>query len=296
MNHMKFAFTTTSCPAWDFETILARAREYGYGGIEIRGFLNNDTLLTATNVFLADPLKVRGAFQESGIEIACLSSSIAMAGDKRRDAQSLKDLKKYIDTAAQLGCPLVKVFDAQVKPGRSRAGAAIALGDWLTPMGDYAAEHGITIVIENALSFRSAKEMWMILDRLNHPSIACCWDIFNAAMIGEQPAVSVPTLNSRIQYVQVKDATFGSLGSSFCKIGEGDVPIERFITRLRGIGYAGWVTMEWEKTWLPNLAEPEEILPDAVKRLKEWANLPPGAPAPVEIIPRTMPASAAVIV
>jgi hypothetical protein len=30
------------------------------------------------------------------------------------------------------------------------------------------------------------------------------------------------------------------------------------------------VTFEWEKAWLPNLAEPEDVLPDALKKLKEW--------------------------
>ena len=27
------------------------------------------------------------------------------------------------------------------------------------------------------------------------------------------------------------------------------------------------MTFEWEKAWLPNIAEPEEILPDAIKNL-----------------------------
>jgi len=43
-----------------------------------------------------------------------------------------------------------------------------------------------------------------------------------------------------------------------------------FITRLRGIGYTGYVTLEWEKAWLPALAEPEEILPDSITKLKSW--------------------------
>ena len=112
----------------------------------------------------------------------------------------------------------------------------------------------------------------MILDRLSHPSIACCWDVANAAMIGEPPSVSVPTLNSRIQYVQVKDAKLGPLGASFCKLGEGDIQVEKLLIRLRGIGYQGWITLEWEKAWLPGLAEPEEILPDSIKKLREWTS------------------------
>jgi len=78
-------------------------------------------------------------------------------------------------------------------------------------------------------------------------------------------------LNTKIAYTQVKDAKLGALGATYCKLGEGDVPVEKFITRLMGIGYNGYVTVEWEKAWLPGLAEPEEVLPDAITKLRKWA-------------------------
>lgn len=266
---MKFAFSTLACPKWDFETIVARAKEYGYDGVEIRGFLN-ESELTASNVFLSDPAKVRGLFDRGGVEIACLTSSIAMTGSRRKDAAALNDLRQYIDAAHNLGCPLVKVFDTQVKPGWSRASAGVAYGDWLAPAGDYAADRDVVVVVENALSFRFAKELWMILERLNHPSIAAAWDLFNAALVGEPPSVSVPTLNRLIQFAQVKDAQLGPLGATYCKLGEGDVPVRKFLIRLRGIGYEKYVSLEWEKAWLPGIAEPEEILPDSIAKLREW--------------------------
>jgi sugar phosphate isomerase/epimerase len=268
---MKFAFSTVSCPKWDFATIASRAAEYGYQGVEIRGFLR-ETPLTSADLFDADPAELRSLFLGRGVEIACLASSILMNGRRRHDAQQARDLETYIDTAAALGCRLVKVFDTQVRPGQSRASAGVELGDWILPLADYAASRDVTLVIENALSFRSAKEMWAILDRLSHPSIACCWDVFNAAIIGESPFISVPTLNSKIEYTQVKDARLGALGATYCKLGEGDVPVGKFITRLRGIGYSGYVTVEWEKAWLPALAEPEEILPDSIAKLKQWTS------------------------
>jgi sugar phosphate isomerase/epimerase len=266
---MKFAFSTVACPKWDFETVAAKAKEFGYDGVEVRGFLN-ESILTAANVFLTDPKKIRKIFDDAGVEVACIASSISYSHSSRVNDRRADELKKNIDTAAAIGCPLVKIFDAQMKPGQSRATVGAQMGDWLIPLGDYAAGADVCIVVENALSFRMAKEMWTILDRVNHPSIAACWDVFNAALIGETPAISVPTLNSKIQYTQVKDATFGPLGATYCKLGEGNVQVERFVKRLRGIGYQGYVTFEWEKAWLPNLAEPEEVLPDALTKLRKW--------------------------
>ena len=277
---MKFAFSTVACPTWDFETIVARAREYGYHGVEIRGFLN-EPVPTAADVLGTDLDDLRRGFEAAGVDIACLASSIAMeqrgpawqvwrrSPNERRAA----DLRTFIDAADRLGCPLVKIFDTQVRPGQSRSAAGSAMGDWLMPLADYAADRGVGIVIENALSFRTAKEMWTILDRLQHPSIACCWDLFNAALLGESPFFSVPVLNSKIAYAQVKDAKLGPLGATLCKLGEGDVQVEKFVTRLKGVGYTGYVTLEWEKAWLPNIAEPEDVLPDAAKKMREWAAL-----------------------
>ena len=267
---MRFSFSTLSCPKWDFPTILARAKEYGYDGVEVRGFLN-ESILTATNVFLTDPRKVREQFADAGVSISCLSSSIAMTGRRRDDARLAADVRRYIDSAAGMGCRYVRVFDTQVRPGQTRAEAAGTLATWLLPLADYAAEHDVTLLVKNALSFRNAREMWLILEMAsNHPGFAVCWDPFNAALASEPPSISIPTLNSRIQYVQVKDAKLGALGATYTKLGDGDIRIPDLMRRLMGIGYTGWVSLEWEKAWLPNLAEPEEILPDAIAKLRTW--------------------------
>ncbi len=266
---MKFAFSTVACPKWDFETVAKNAREYGYDGVEIRGFLNESILSTA-NVFLTDPGKLRALFAYHQVEIACLSSSIAFTGSKKKDAAMGADLRRFVDTAAAVGCPLVKIFDTQVRAGQTRASAGVAMGDWLLPVGDYAADHGVVIVVENALSFRSSKELWTMFERIEPQSVAVCWDVFNAATIGESPLTSVPTLNNRIRYVHVKDAKLGPLGVTYCKLGEGDVAVKLLLSRLQGIGYGGYVTVDWEKAWLPGLAEPEEILPDSIGKLRDW--------------------------
>ncbi|HEX8524632.1 MAG TPA: sugar phosphate isomerase/epimerase family protein [Tepidisphaeraceae bacterium] len=264
---MKFAFSTIGCPIWDFDTIVMRAKEYGYDGVELRGF-SNESILTASNVFLTDPEKIRRMFGDGGIEICCLASSIAY--ERKRAAENADELRRFVEQAQRIGAPAVKIFDVSVKAGRSRSQEGLGFGDWLLPLADFAADHDVAIWVENALSYRSSKELWAVVDRIAHPSVGVCWDVFNAAMIGEPPSVSVPTLNNRIQYTQVRDAKLGALGATYCKLGEGDVPVRKFLTRLRGIGYEGYVTLEWEKAWLPNLAEPEEIFPDSIVKLREW--------------------------
>src|SRR5215216_3396614 len=138
---MKFAFSTVSCPRWDFETIVSRAREYGYDGVEVRGFLN-EPVLTEADVFAAAPDSVRDLFSRGGVKVACLASSIVMrqkgpgwkVWERNGNDRATGDLRTYIDTAHRIGCPLVKIFDTQVRPGQDRGSAGVALGDWLLPL------------------------------------------------------------------------------------------------------------------------------------------------------------------
>ncbi len=270
---MKIAFSTVACPDWDFAAVAARAAEYGYDGVELRGLPHRPDAATA-EVLAIDAAAVRGVFADAKIAIACLAASIAFTQDKARDAASADDLRRLMDLAEKLGCGLIKIFDSEVRAGQTRSEVGARLADWLRPLGDDAAGRNLTLVIENALSFRNAKEMWQILELLDHPAVGACWDVFNAALAGETPWVSVPVLNNRIQYVQVKDARFSGAGATLCPLGEGDVRVENLIHRLRGIGYGGYITFEWERAWLANLAPAEEALPAAATTLKRWISGP----------------------
>ncbi len=284
---MKFAFSTVCCPAWDFETVAARAKEYGYDGVELRGFLD-ETVLTQSNPFLTDPKKIRAVFEKAGIEIACLASSIATNGNTAKNEALAAQLRMYIDTAADIGCRIVKILDLGLRTGQSLQRSSVEMASWLAPLADYAAEKDIIIAVENSRSFVKARDMWLMLDVIGHPNVGAAWDLVNAAEAREGPLVSVPVLNSRIVYAQVKDVKFTPAGIEYHKLGEGEVPIKNFLTRLLGIGYKGYVALEWEKVWLPHLAGPEEILPDTIGKLRKWI-LPPEPPKP----PKREPAAKA---
>ena len=270
---MQFAFSTAACPTWDLPTVVARAAAWGFHGVELCGRADDPGPARA-DPWAADPDLVRQAFAAAGVEIACLSTSVAFTGQRSRDAERALELRVHLDVAGQLGCPLVRVPDVPLRKGQNRDAVAVALGDWLLPLGDHAAARGVTLVVENASGFRLSPQMWGLLDRVAHPAIACCWDVCSAALGGEEPAVSVPTLNSRIAYARAKDAHLTPGGASHAAFGAGDVAVRDFVTRLRGVGYGGHVSVGWEKAWA---VDPEAALPDALGKLRQWSA--PPAPA-----------------
>lgn len=125
------------------------------------------------------------------------------------------------------------------------------------------------LVVENDLSFSRAKELWMLLESVNHPNVAGCWDLYNAARVGERPFVSVPTLNSRIGYALVRNVRSLAEPLQYSRLSEGELAVENFLTRLRGIGYSGYVTVETA----------EGLLQDAIERLRAWTRPAESGPA-----------------
>jgi hypothetical protein len=48
------------------------------------------------------------------------------------------------------------------------------------------------------------------------------------------------------------------------------VPLEESGELLRAAGYGGWVSLEWERTWYPQVAPVAEILPGAAEWVRRF--------------------------
>jgi sugar phosphate isomerase/epimerase len=67
--------------------------------------------------------------------------------------------------------------------------------------------------------------------------------------------------------VHIKDAR---RDGNLTLLGEGDVPVRSCVEALVAEGYSGWFSVEWEKRWHPELAEPEVALPQFAAVLRSW--------------------------
>jgi sugar phosphate isomerase/epimerase len=53
-------------------------------------------------------------------------------------------------------------------------------------------------------------------------------------------------------------------------LGEGDIPVEEGLRSLDTIGYDGCISVEWEKKWHPEIAEPEIAFPQYMRVLRTY--------------------------
>jgi len=108
---LPIAFSTLGCPAWDLQKILGFAGNHGFAAIELRGLQGKLDLPSHPAFAVGQIEQTKRQVAERGLKIACISSSARMGeADPENRAQELADGRRFIDLAASIGAPYVRVF------------------------------------------------------------------------------------------------------------------------------------------------------------------------------------------
>jgi fatty-acyl-CoA synthase len=103
--------------------------------------------------------------------------------------------------------------------------------------------------------------------------VSALWDSHHPYRVGESVDEVVQALDGHIAHVHVKDARrldSDPYGWQLVLLGEGEVPVREQLQALRQQGYQGYVSVEWEKKWHPEIPDPEVALPQHIALLKQW--------------------------
>jgi sugar phosphate isomerase/epimerase len=268
---MKIGFSSLVAPSWDLETVVARAAEYGYDGVELRG-LKGELHLPLVPALAAKPDAIRSLFGNKKIELVCLASSVTLGSRHRSEiARQKQALIETIELAGRLGCPAVRLFAGEVRRWDTQRAALSRIAKALILLAPAAARHGVTLLVENGGDFPGSQEMWFLIDAVDHPAVRCCWNQAHARLIRERPTNSIPRLGYRVGLVHLCDADFDDQGvlQQYKPIGQGGAEIARQVELLRGIAYDGYLVFEWPKLWVPTLPAPEQVLGATSKYLRE---------------------------
>jgi sugar phosphate isomerase/epimerase len=267
---LPLAFSTLGCPKWTWPQILDFAEQHGFAAIELRGMLG-ELNLPARPEFAAD--KIASAKRElaaHGLKIACVSSSAAMhEADPEKRKQQLADGRSFIDLAAALGAPYVRVFGNEIRGPRKEVLARVSAG--LHELGEYAGPRNVTVIIESHGDFTDSPTLKEVLTRADSDHVALLWDAHHTFADGhEEPEFTVVQLGKWIRHTHLKDSVPGEKERSYVLTGKGDVPVKRQIQALVSMGYKGFYCFEWEKMWHPDLLEPEIAIADYAKVAGEY--------------------------
>lgn len=238
----------------DMKWFISYCAEQGCDGAELTSyfFANDvsDTELQETR---------RHAFL-NGVSVSGTSvgNNFAIAKGPELDAQ-IADVKKWIDRAAMLGAPHIRVFAGQPPKGtltveEARKNCIEALEECCA----YAGTKGIFLGLENHLGIvTKPEELLSIVRDVKSPWFGINLDTGNFHT--EDPYAAMAMCAPYAVNVQIK--TEIQLGLKAPKV-PGDIP--RMIQILRDANYRGWVTLEYE-----GKEEPFKAVPVYLAQLKE---------------------------
>jgi sugar phosphate isomerase/epimerase len=260
----RLAFSTLACPAWSLERAAEAAVEHGYHGLELRLI---DGEMIAPDLGREQRRRVRDLLAGAGLPIVAVDTSVRLAGADPAGAAA--DLRAYLELAAEWESPFIRVFGGERPAG---AGAEQVTGDMarlLTAVAPEAERLGVGIALETHDTLSSANAVAALLAMVESRAVGALWDVLHTYRVGEEPEQAASALGDRLLHVHVKDGRrrAGEAAWELVLLGRGEVPVARTLRALRDHGYTGWLSVEWEKKWHPEIAEPEVALPQHAAEL-----------------------------
>ena len=262
-------FSTLGCPSWEWTKILDFAKTHDFSAFELRGLLGTMDLPTRPE-FQPDRIaQCKRDVASRNLKIACVSSSAELHhADPEKRQQQIADAKRFIDLAASLGAPNVRVFGNKIEGPREQVLARVASG--LSELGTYAGPRGVTVIIESHGDFTDSPTLIEILSRADSPSVGLLWDAHHTFVSGkEDPQFTVEKLGHYIRHTHLKDSVPAGDGRRYVLTGRGEVPVRKQVEVLAATGYTGCYTFEWEKVWHPELEEPEIAFTDFAEFMRK---------------------------
>jgi len=262
-------FSTLGCPAWEWAKILDYAKAHDFSAFELRGLMGSMDLPSRPE-FQPDRIaQCKRDVASRNLKIACVSSSAELHhADPEKRQQQMADAKRFIDLAASLGAPNVRVFGNKIEGPREQVLDRVASG--LRELGTYAGARGVTVIIESHGDFTDSPTLNEILTRADSPNVGLLWDAHHTFVDGkEDPQFTVQKLGRYIRHTHLKDSVPTADGRHYVLTGRGDVPVRKQVEVLAATGYTGCYTFEWEKVWHPDIEEPEIAFADFAEFMRK---------------------------
>ena len=246
---MNLSFSTNKWNDFELADFFEIAKEYKFNGIEIH------------DVSKMKDLDIKSAYHkmtESKIKIPCID----MVSDISKDSENAgKEFEKCLEVAKALNTSYIRL----------KASSEDGVSEFIRGILPKAEEKGIVLLVETAGIYADTEKLRELLISFSSDYIAALWDLhYPYRMHGESAEKTVTNLGAYIKHVHIKDSE--SL-DEHSLIGEGTLPVDKFMNALRSINYDGFISIEWNPQWDEEISDPDIIFPHFVSFMSRYKNL-----------------------
>lgn len=281
----KLAFSTVATPDLTLEQVASQAAAWEFDGLEFRSNGSSDTTF-ANDPALTHPAKVTATLRRFGLENAGIATGCAfhqavfppVVGHYFNNRhQPVYDAKHMVDIAKDINAPTTRVFGFEIPefpfPSpvqlETRRSTIKRIAERLKLVCDHARHRRTFVTIENGGAFASYTDLLEIINRVNMPNLAACYDLLAAHTIGDDIEQAINELGSKLVTARLRDRDLEN--NLPVPLGTGDLPTKHFVQTLTKANFQGWLTYEWEAAWLSFLESADTILPNIPTQIAAWA-------------------------
>jgi sugar phosphate isomerase/epimerase len=250
----------------DLERLIDRAAELKLDGIDLH-----------TGAFAStDPEYLRAIRMQAlkrGIALSYIGVSSNFGKTQDQLDQEVATAKRWIDTAALMGIPLVRVFAAWIPEGDTQEAVWARMIPCLTEVAAHGQKQGVVVGLHNhnhGCVTRTGQDVLRIIREVNNPYFSHILD--TGQYVGSPGASGArgtedPTLNF---YGSIEDTAALAVHVR-CKIYRISSGVEKWLDYprifkiLRGVNYNGWLSIVYEGQ---DAEEEETAVPKAVTYLR----------------------------
>jgi sugar phosphate isomerase/epimerase len=213
----------------------------------------------------------RKQVEENGMSIPMMCCSPDFTSpDAAFRKKEIEKQKRWIDMTYALGGSYCRVLSGQKRPELSIEEGVKLAADCISECLPYAADHGITLILENHYKddfwkypeFAQKMDVFCkLVDSLHHPFFGVNYDPSNTYIAGEDPIELLQRIASRVVTMHASDRylKYGTIEDlrkeeggaegyvkrlSHGEIGQGLNDYDAIFTILKGVGFDGWISIE----------------------------------------------------
>jgi len=281
------SYVKTSLNAYSFNSLLNAGLKEGDKGFTLFDLLNfcaknNFDAVDLTGYFFPGYPDVPTDEYINNVKRRCFELGLDISGtgvknnfadpDPKKRAADVELVKKWIDVAAKLGAPVIRVFAGEIPQGYENRRLEVLnyMAESLKECANYAEQKGVLLGVQNHGDFLQTADQCIELVRLvNSPWFGLIVD--TGKFLTDDPYIDIEKAMPYAVNLQVKESPFGPRG-------EIKTDLVRLMQIFKRTGYRGYVPIETleikgEPRPVPDIPyDPFKTVPQFLKSVKDAIN------------------------
>ena len=264
---MRRAFSTLGCAELTLEAVLALAARHGLPCVELRALEDTVELPGLFGRRYGSPERLAARLAEAPARVAAIGTSLRLIGNQPGDREAFL---RFLPWAEAIGVDSLRVFDGgRIGDAAGLDEARETLAWWRHLRRERGWRVEIAVETHDALADPAVLQRFLEME----PGCPILWDSHHTwRKGGAHPVEMWRLLRPHVAHIHVKDSVSRPserFDYSYVLPGEGEFPMEVLMAALRKDGYAGLLSLEWERLWHRDLPALETAL-EAAERRHWW--------------------------